>query len=138
MFATGSYVDSAALAEELNLLGPQYGSGVVVTSAVPTVDGYSTAVLKYKGALAKYFPGEKPADLSLEAYLVGNLFVEGLRRTGPKLDTEKLVDTFEGMSNLDLGLGSHIGFGPVEHQASHKVWGTALDDSGHYQVIDLE
>jgi ABC-type branched-subunit amino acid transport system substrate-binding protein len=138
LFASGSYVDSAALAEEMNLLGTQYGSGVIVTAAVPTVDGYSTAVLKYKAALARYFPGEKAADLSLEAYLSANLFIEGLRRAGPKLDTEKLVDALESIHDQDLGLGSHVGFGPVEHQASHKVWGAVLDDSGHYQVIDLE
>jgi len=37
-----------------------------------------------------------------------------------------------------LGLGANLGFGRAEHQASHKIWGTALDESGKYQAIELE
>jgi hypothetical protein len=59
-------------------------------------------------------------------------------RTGPQLDTERLVEGLEGMRNLDLGLGTTITFGPTEHQALHKVWGTQLDASGHYQAIELQ
>ena len=42
------------------------------------------------------------------------------------------------MRNLDLGLGTQLGFGRSEHQASNKVWGTALDESGRYQPVELE
>jgi branched-chain amino acid transport system substrate-binding protein len=31
-----------------------------------------------------------------------------------------------------------VNFGPSEHQAVHKVWGTQLDETGHYHSIDLE
>jgi hypothetical protein len=61
-----------------------------------------------------------------------------MKRTGPQIDTEKLIDTLENTRNLDLGLGTPLGFGRSEHQASHKVWGTALDESGRYQPVDLE
>jgi hypothetical protein len=27
---------------------------------------------------------------------------------------------------------------PTEHQGSHKVWGTQLNENGRYQAIDLE
>ena len=40
--------------------------------------------------------------------------------------------------NLDLGLGTSLNFGRAEHQASHKIWGTAIDDNGRYQPIELE
>jgi hypothetical protein len=42
------------------------------------------------------------------------------------------------MRNIDLGLGTTLGFGRSEHQASHKIWGTALDDSGKFTTLDLE
>ncbi len=42
------------------------------------------------------------------------------------------------MDNIDLGVGAKLGFGRAEHQASHKIWGTALDETGTYQAIDLE
>jgi hypothetical protein len=76
--------------------------------------------------------------VSLEGFIVGSTFVEALQRVGRDLTTEKLVDTLEQMEGLDLGFGSRIGFSMSEHQGSHKVWGTRLDASCHYQSVDLE
>ena len=99
---------------------------------------YSTIVLEYKNALAKYFPGEAPDYVSFEGFISANILIQALKRTGPQLDTEKLIDVLESMRDLDLGLGVPLGFGRAEHQASHKIWGTALDESGKYQAIELE
>jgi hypothetical protein len=60
------------------------------------------------------------------------------KENGRQFDTEKLVDVLENTRNLDLGLGTALNFGRAEHQASHKVWGTALDDNGKYQAVELE
>ena len=133
-----SGVGGSSLASELALLGPRYASGVIVTQVVPAVSGYSSAVLDYKGALAKYFPGEAPDYASLEGYVAANILIQGLKRTGPQLDTERLIDVLENLRDLDLGLGVPLGFGRAEHQASHKIWGTTLDDNGQYQPIELE
>jgi branched-chain amino acid transport system substrate-binding protein len=133
-----SFVGSTALADELMLLGARYASGVIVTQVVPAVSGYSSLVLDYKNALAKYFPGEAPDYVSLEGYVAANILIEGIKSAGPQLDTEKLIDALEESHKLDLGLGASLGFGRAEHQASHKIWGTALDDSGKYQAIELE
>ena len=86
----------------------------------------------------QYFPGETPDYTSLESYLTANVLIEGLRRAGPQLDTETLVDALEGLRDFDMGLGPRVSFGPAEHQAVHKVWGTQLDPSGQYHAIDLE
>jgi branched-chain amino acid transport system substrate-binding protein len=138
IYTNVSFVGSTALADELMLLGARYANGVIVTQVVPAVSGYSSVVLEYKNALAKYFPGEAPDYVSLEGYVSANVLIQALKRTGPQLDTEKLIDTLESMRNLDLGLGTPLGFGRAEHQASHKIWGTALDENGHYQPIELE
>ena len=138
IYTNVSFVGSTALADELMLLGPRYANGVIVTQVVPAVDGYSSAILKYKTALAKYFPGEAPDYVSLEGYVDGTLLLEGLKRAGPQPDTEKLVDGLETIRNYDMGLGTLITFSQSEHQGSHKVWGTQLDDHGHYQPIDLQ
>jgi branched-chain amino acid transport system substrate-binding protein len=133
-----SGVGGSSLAGELALLGPRYASGVIVTQVVPAVSGYSSAVLDYKNALAKYFPGEVPDYASLEGFVAANILIQGLKRTGPQLDTERLIDVLENLRDLDLGLGVRLSFGHAEHQASHKIWGTALDDNGQYQPIELE
>jgi branched-chain amino acid transport system substrate-binding protein len=138
IYSNVSFVGSTALAEELMLLGPRFASGVIVTQVVPAVAGYSSMVLEYKNALAKYFPGENPDYVSLEGYVAANVLIQALKRTGPQLDTEKLIDNLEAMRNIDLGLGTSLNFGRAEHQASHKIWGTAIDDNGRYQPIELE
>jgi len=138
IFTNVSFVGSTALAEELMLLGPRYATGVIVTQVVPAVSSHSSVILEYKSALAKYFPGEAPDYVSLEGYVVANVLVEALRRAGRQLDTEKLVDSLEAIRNLDLGLGTPLTFGRTEHQGSHKVWGTELDQAGQYQAIELD
>ena len=138
IYTNVSFVGSTELAEELNLLGPRFANGVIVTQVVPAVGGYSSAVLEYKNALAKYFPGEAPDYVSLEGYIAAKVLIQGLKQTGGALDTEHLIDNLEAMRNIDLGLGTTLGFGRSEHQASHKIWGTALDDTGKFTSLDLE
>jgi len=138
IYSNVSFVGSTELAEELMLLGPRYANGVIVTQVVPAVGGYSSAVLEYKNALEKYFPGESLSYVSLEGYISANVLIQALRRVGPQLDTEALIDTLEGMRDVDLGLGTKLGFGRAEHQASHKIWGTAIDERGKFQAIELE
>jgi branched-chain amino acid transport system substrate-binding protein len=138
IYSNVSFVGSTSLAEELMLLGPRYANGVIVTQVVPAVGGYSSAVLEYKNALAKYFPGESPDYVSLEGYVAANVLIQALKKAGPPLDTERLIDILENTRNLDLGLGSPLSFGRAEHQASHKIWGTAIDEGGHYQAFELE
>jgi branched-chain amino acid transport system substrate-binding protein len=79
-----------------------------------------------------------PDYVSLEGYVAGSLLLEGLKRAGPQLDTEKLVEALETVRDFDMGLGALMSFGPTEHQGSHKVWGTQLNENGRYQAIDLE
>jgi ABC-type branched-subunit amino acid transport system substrate-binding protein len=138
IYSNVSFVGATALADELMLLGPRYASGVIVTQVVPAVGGYSSAVMEYKNALAKYFPGEAPDYVSLEGYIAANVLIQAIRQTGPDLNTEKLIDNLEAMRNLDLGLGTALNFGRSEHQASHKIWGTAIDENGKYAPLELD
>jgi branched-chain amino acid transport system substrate-binding protein len=138
IFTSISGVGGSSLAEELKLLGPRYTTGVLVTQVVPAVSGYSSAVLDYKNALAKYFPGEAPDYASLEGFVAANILIDALKRVGPQLDTERLIDALEATRNLDLGLGVPLNFGRSDHQASHKIWGTALNEAGNFQAVDLE
>ncbi len=138
IYTSVSFVGSTALANELMLLGKRYANGVIVTQVVPPVDGHSSLVLDYRSALAKYFPGEPPDYVSLEGYIAANVLIAALKRNGPELDTEKLVQTLENFQNYDIGLGTPVTFGRSEHQGVHKVWGSVLNDTGHYQALDLQ
>jgi branched-chain amino acid transport system substrate-binding protein len=138
IFTSISGVGGTSLADELKLLGPRYTTGVLVTQVVPAVSGHSSAVIEYKNALAKYFPGEAPDYASLEGFVAANILIDALKRAGAPLDTEKLVDALESTRNLDLGLGVSLSFARSDHQASHKIWGTALDETGRFQPVELE
>ena len=138
IYTNMSSVGASSLADELMLLGPRFTDSVIVTQTVPAVAGYSSVVIEYKEALAKYFPGESPNYISLEGFISANVLIDALRRCGPQIDTERLVDILENTRNLDLGLGVPLGYSRGEHQASHKIWGTELDKTGKYQAIELE
>jgi ABC-type branched-subunit amino acid transport system substrate-binding protein len=138
IYTNMSSVGASSLADELMLLGPRFTNGVIVTQTVPEVSGYSSAVMEYKDALSKYAPGESSNYISMEGYVSANVLIDALRRCGPQIDTERLIDILENTRNLDLGLGVPLGFSRGEHQASHKIWGTALEETGKYQAIELE
>ena len=137
-----SAVGATALAEELALIGPKVGEGVLVTQVVPAVGGYSKAVLDFKAQLAKSFPGEKPDYVSFEAYIDAKIVIEAVRRIaaapGARVDGDRLADALEGMGSFELGLGTPLKFGPSEHQASHMIWGTQLDETGKFVTVGLQ
>ncbi len=133
-----SFVGSTALAEELAQLGPRFASGVVVTQVVPPPDAAATAVMKYRELLARSALGEKPDFVSLEGYVAGSILAEGLRRAGKDATTEQIIDALEKLKDLDLGFGVTFSFGLAQHQASHKVWGTVLDEKGKYLPLELD
>ena len=133
-----SFVDSEALAEELRQLGPKFSEGVIVTQVVPHYDADSTGVRRFRRLLTKYRPSSSPGFVSLEGYIAASIFVEGLRRAGPVLTTDSLVEALEEIRDLDLGIGEPIKFGPSKHQGSSKVWGSILDDKGNYRDLDLD
>jgi ABC-type branched-subunit amino acid transport system substrate-binding protein len=137
-FLNVSFVGSSALASELKEAGAGYGRGVIVTQVVPPYTSGGSGIITYREALKKYHPDQSPDFVSLEGYIVGKLLAEGLRRAGRNLTTETLVDALESIRGFDLGIGTLLSFGLSEHQASHKVWGTVLDENGEFVLLDME
>jgi branched-chain amino acid transport system substrate-binding protein len=138
LFFNVSFVGTEALADDLKSINPSLCSNVHVTQVVPPFASGATGVRRYREALAKYQPQAQPGFVSLEGFIVGATFVEALQRVGPALSTEKLVDTLEQFKGVDLGFGAQLSFSLSEHQGSHKVWGTRLDDSCAVMPADLE
>jgi serine/threonine protein kinase/ABC-type branched-subunit amino acid transport system substrate-binding protein len=138
IFTNVSFVGSNPLAAELCYLGPEYANGVIVTQVVPHYQSESTLVRTYRKLLEKYYPHEQPGFVSLEGYIDAVLLAEGLRRAGTDLTNETLVDALEAIRDHDIGLGVLLKYGPSEHQASHKVWGTIIDGGGNYRILELQ
>ena len=138
LFAGLSFIGSRALAEELAELGPNYADGVIVTQVVPHYGSSAPGVERYRDALSTYFPAEQPGFVSLEGYLACRSFAAGLEQAGPGLTPESLVAAMESVSQLDLGIGTVLSFSPSRHQGSDEVWGTVLDRTATYQMLDLK
>jgi integrase len=61
--------------------------------------------------------------------------LRNLRELKREQDPESAL---ENLHDLDIGLGTPVIFSRSDHQGVHKVWGTQLDEAGHYQSIDLQ
>ncbi len=133
-----SLVGGTPLTALFQAMGPQYGEGLIVTQVVPHYQSGATGVIRYRELLHKYHPEVEPGFVSLEGFIAAECLVEGLKRTGPELTTERLIDAFESIRDLDLGIGPIISFGPSRHEASNKIWGTVLDRDRNFQNLDLE
>lgn len=133
-----SFVDAAQLALEFHDHWPGVGAGVIVTQVVPHYDSGATGVIRYREALKLYAPDKSPGFASLEGYVVGALFAEGIRRAGPNVDTERAIDALEKIQDFDLGTGGAYSFGVSKHQASQHVWGTMLTAAGTFKPLDAE
>jgi ABC-type branched-subunit amino acid transport system substrate-binding protein len=138
LFYTTVSADSNGVAEELVEAGPQYTEGVLVTQVVPVPTSNATTLMRYRQALEKYAPGEKPGSTSLEAWIGAQIFLEGVKRAGRELDTPRLIAALEGINDWDIGIGGTINFGPTDHQGCDVVWGWLLQPDGSYRQIDLE
>jgi ABC-type branched-subunit amino acid transport system substrate-binding protein len=137
-FATVSFVNSGALANEFRQIGLRYADGVIVTQVVPYFKYLSSGGNEYEACMQKHFPGQPLDFISLEGFLAAQVFTNGLERAGRNLTTERLVDTLEAMRELDVGIGIKLAFGPAEHQACHEVWATKLDNTATYQPLGVK
>lgn len=136
VYAHVSAVNGAELADQLRESRTAVRDDVVVTQVVPSPQSKDSAVVKYRQQLEKASTGESASSVSLEGYIVGTLFVDALQRAGRGLDTETLVQALESTQALDIGIGSKLGFGPRDHQASDRVWCAMLDGSYRYKPIE--
>ncbi len=119
--------------------GPKaYSDAVFVSQVVPNYQSDSSdAVRDYKKALDA--AGLTPSFTSLEGYLAARVFIAGLLKHQGAYTADALIDTFEHLPNLALGLGANAGFSAcgndvckTQHNYSKSVWGTALSPDGTF------
>lgn len=130
-FVNISFVGTSALARELGPLG----EGVYITQVVPFPgDASVPAVAAYQAALAALAPEAVPGFVSLEGYLAGRLLIEGVRRAGAEVTSERLLEVFRQASAMDLG-GFELSYGPDDNQGSDRVYLTKIDANGEVRPI---
>ena len=127
-----SFVASTALK---NALGPD-GEGVIITQVVPHFDSNLPLTREYLRDLKSYDPEAEPDFISLEGYIVARIFIEGLKRAGPDVDKETIIDAILSIKNLDIGMGTPISYANENHQGSQMVWPTVIRN-GQFESFDF-
>ena len=115
--------------------GPMpYTQDVYVSQVVPNYQSDSSDVVTQYNALitARH---ATPGFTSLEGYISARVFIAGLlAHTGP-FTPDTLVDSFEALPDLSLGIGATSGFSPMNHQYSQSVWGTSIQADGSFKNL---
>jgi ABC-type branched-subunit amino acid transport system substrate-binding protein len=126
-FFNVSFVGSKALADEL---GPA-GMGVVISQVVPFPYIPSAPVVReYQQRMKE--AGQTEFDFSsMEGFLIGKVFVEGVRRAGKNLTRDALITALESMKDVNLG-GFEINYSPRDHSGSKYTDLTIIGRDGRF------
>ena len=159
-FSNVSFVGPNALASNLatapkvNCTGALCPTGqmsmtqdVTVSQVVPNYEtDTSDIVTQYNKLIAANMAA--PTFTSLEGYLDGRIFIAGLLAHNGPFTPDSLINTFENLPDLSLGIGATAGFQstaaltcsgtsavPCSHQYSQSVWGTSVLADGTFKNL---
>ncbi|HTL37314.1 MAG TPA: ABC transporter substrate-binding protein [Kofleriaceae bacterium] len=141
-FSNVSFVGPNTLSDRLVALGTYttptgpkaYADGVVVSQVVPNYQNDTSDVVTKYNQLMKD-GGKTPGFTSLEGYIAARIFIAGLQRHQGPFTPDSLIDAFDTLPDLGLGLGASSGFAPTNHQYSQSVWGTVIQADGSFKNL---
>jgi hypothetical protein len=64
----------------------------------------------------------------LEGYIAARILTLALEKIPGPPTREMVVDALEGLGQFDIGLGEPLFLSSAEHQASHRIWPTLLEE----------
>jgi branched-chain amino acid transport system substrate-binding protein len=124
-FMTLSPVGAEQLTKELG----NDARGIGISQVMPYPFNDTTPIVREYQRLLQANKNTNYTYYGIEAYVTAKVLVEAIRRTGKDLTREKLVQTLEGMTALDLG-GYRINFGANERSGSKYVDLTVIGSGG--------
>lgn len=124
-FMTLSPVGADLLAKELG----NDARGIGISQVMPYPFNDTTPVVREYQRLLQAKKNTNYSYYGIEGYITAKVLVEAIRKTGKDLTREKLVQTLEGMSNLDVG-GYRVNFSPSERSGSKYVDLTVIGSGG--------
>lgn len=110
-------------------LGPA-GVGVIVSQVTPTPHLLSTRLGQEFAAAAKAH-NVTVSYAAMEGFVNAKVFIEGLRRAGPKLTRDGFIRALESMQRVDFG-GLMVTYGPDDHTGSEFVELTMIGKDGRF------
>jgi len=142
VFSNVSFVGANSLADRLRELdvipngeGARFTENVMVSQVVPNYQSDSSEVVANYNAAIAATPGATPSFTSLEGYIAARVFIAGLDSHRGPFTAASLLDSFESLPDLGIGVGAASGFNANNHQYSNSVWGTALTATGGFRNV---
>jgi branched-chain amino acid transport system substrate-binding protein len=106
--------------------------GVIVSQIAPPPDVQTKPLNRELRALLANKPEAEISYAAMEAYVAAKVLVEGLRRAGPKLTREGLIQALESMRRVDMG-GIEIDFSRIKHTGSNYVELSIVTEDGKFR-----
>jgi len=129
-FHNVSFVGTQALIEELGT----EGRGVVVSQVMPSPYNTAHAISREFAAAVRAGGGKTNANFSsLEGYMAAKVFVEGLKRAGPRPTRDAVIAGLEGIGNQSMG-DFWVNFSSNNHVASKFVELSMLTGDGRVRT----
>ncbi|NMG34278.1 ABC transporter substrate-binding protein [Azoarcus sp. TTM-91] len=122
-----SVVSSNQLVQELG----KDADGIIVTQVVPSPWAKKTQIVR---DFYRELGERKDVEINyftLEGYIAARVLVEAVRRAGPEVSPERLVQALESMRKLNLG-GYEVNFGPGVRAGSSYVDLSMVRSDGRY------
>ncbi|NEX61788.1 ABC transporter substrate-binding protein [Noviherbaspirillum galbum] len=117
--------------EVLDRVGMKAAQGIGFSQVFPFPYSDSVPLVReYRKLLKQYAPSAKPDYFSLEGYVNAKVFVQALRRAGPKADRAGVLKALNEAGELDLG-GFYVRLGPRWRTGSSFTELTVLSKSGN-------
>lgn len=139
-FHTVSFVGSEAFGKELveiQKVSPSQYEKILVTQVVPSpFSEEHPAVEEYTNLVKKYYPNDTPNYVALEGFINAKVLVKALQDAGKELTREKLIETLESMTNVDVGIGKEINYGTLDHGGLEGIYYSRLHPDGTFRIFN--
>lgn len=95
--------------------------GVIFGSfAKPPYDYSDATIVRYKNALAKYYPDVRWGVFPFAGFIYAEPFIAALKSLGNDVTRERLIEALDEIKDLDL-VGASVSFSPDNHQALREM-----------------
>jgi branched-chain amino acid transport system substrate-binding protein len=132
VFCNVSFVGTEPLIKYLG----EDGDGVVISQVMPSPDDDSLPLVHDYQADMRFVGLTDFSYMGLEGYLNSVVLVDALRRAGPELTQDSLIDSLEHLTIDFHSLTIH--FSPDTRQGSHKVFLTKIDHGRAVPIKKLD
>ncbi|MCB1154371.1 ABC transporter substrate-binding protein [bacterium] len=109
---------------------------VISADWMPLPTDETEGVAEFKAAMEKYAPGIPLGNFTMVAFVLTEPLIEGLRRAGRDLTTEKLVDAMDSLDKWSGKYAHEVSFGPGKRQGTDQVFFVQAQDGKLVRLTD--